>query len=175
MPSLFDIGTELQALDQLLDERGGDISDTDVEAAVTQWFEQLAHDESRKLDNYYGLIRQLEGEAEVAKSEANTFRQKAQTRERRIAWLKSLLLTHLQRTNRTKVSTATGRTIALQANGGKLPLAVNWDLIDLDEIDPKFVTIKRELNQDAVRAALESGEEFIYAMIQERGQHLRIK
>jgi hypothetical protein len=175
MKSLFEIGTDLEALDSLIDDVNGDISDISVEAALVDWFEQLSKDEGTKLDNYCGLIHQLEGEADVAKAEADTYRRKAAERERRIEWLKLRLAQHLQRTNRTKVSTATGRTIRLQANGGKLPLEIYWDWVDLDDLDPKYIKTKRELDQDAIRTALEQGEDICFAKIGKQGQHLRIK
>jgi hypothetical protein len=175
MKSLFEIGTDLEALDSLIDDVNGEISDITVEAALVEWFDQLSKDEGIKLDNYCGLIRQLEVDVITAKGEAEAFRRKAADRERRVDWLKSRLAEHLQRTNRTKVTTVRGRTISLQNNGGKPPLGINWDFVDLDELDPKYIKTRRELDQDAIRAALERGEEFGFAMICERGQHLRIK
>ncbi len=172
MRRLFDIGEDLLAIDGLIDDLDGDISDPAVDAALGMWLNESETEEGVKLDGYAGYIRQLEHEADVAKAEAEEYRRRAQTRENRVAWLKARLIQHLQRTGRTKVATATGRTVAVQSNGGRRPVTF-IELFDADSIPIEFT--KRVVDDEAIRAALEAGQELNFAHLGERGVHLRIK
>lgn len=171
--TLFDIGVDFAALDELIEDLGGDISNPAVESAITQWFAEVAGDESRKLSNYVAYIRQLEMEATCAKLQSSAFAAKRQSRESRIAWMKMRLMQYLMMTNRTKVSTADGTQIAVQSNGGKMPIEI--DPIPLADLPDRFVSVVRQLNRDAIEAAIESGEELSFARAIPRGTHLRIR
>lgn len=174
MPSLFEIGSDLQALDDLLDENGGDITDPAVEAAVSEWFAKASEDEAEKLEAYVGLIRQLSAEVATAKAEADLFRGKAKAREGRIDFLKRRLREHLERTGRTKATTAAGRTLSIQSNGGAVPVRLAF-AIDLADVPERFVKVTKAIDVDAVRKALEIGEVLPFASLGERETHLRIK
>lgn len=169
--TLFEIGAELQALNDLLDDIGGDVSDPAVEDRVTQWFEELSRDEAVKLDHYCGLIKMLDGEVAVLKSEADEYAKRAKSRENRIANLKARMKLHLEATGRTRAVTATGRTVCVQKNGGKPP--VECDPVPLDDLPPAFVRVTRAIDADAVRAAL--GQVLASARFGGFGTHLRIR
>lgn len=171
--ALFDIGEDLIAFDNLLEDVGGDVSDPSVESTITNWFTTLSGEESRKLDGYLGYIKTLEGEATVAQAEKEQFETKVRTRKSRIEFLKARLKQHLEATKRTQVKTLAGRTIAIQANGGKLP-------VDIDQVDPatlpeRFTKTTVTINREAVAAALEAGEVLEFARLGTRGTQLRIK
>ena len=51
-----------------IDDVGGEITSSDVEAALAQWFRELQADESKKLDGYAAYLGQLEMEADKAKA-----------------------------------------------------------------------------------------------------------
>lgn len=176
--TLFEIGAELQALDALLEELGGDVSNPEVGAAIDLWYASLTADEGQSLENWVGYVRQLEMEAAVAREEAERFLAKARSRESRITWLTAAMKAHLERTGRTKATTAAGRTIAVQKNGGKPPLA--WTgpaggMVTPDDVPDEFCKVRREIDVDKVRAALETGTQLPFAKIEERGTHLRIR
>jgi hypothetical protein len=176
MATLFEIGAELEALEQLLDDVGGEVTDPQVNAVITEWFETIAADEGRKLDHYCGLIKRLEMEAMTAKAEAEEYRKRAEVRENRVKWLKLRMIQHLAATNRTKVQSASGRVVAVQSNGGQVPVRINYDLLpDTDTLPPQFVEIKKTLNAVAIREALERGESLPFARLEDRGTHLRIR
>lgn len=173
--TLFEIGAELQAPDALLDDLGGDVSDPEVGAAVDLWNASLVADEDHKLEAWVGYVRQLEMEAAVAREEAERFSAKARSRESRIDWLKGAMKKHLELTGRTKATTVAGRTIAVQKNGGKAPLAWTTASVSPDIVGEEFVRVSREVDTDKVRAELEVGRQLPFAKLEERGTHLRIR
>lgn len=169
--TLFDIGADLLALDQLLDDLDGDVTDASVEAAVTAWTAELAADESRKLDNVVGYLRQLDMEEAAARAQAEQWQQKARSRAGRAAWMKELVRRHLLASGRTRAATETGHTVSVVGNGGKVPLDLSP--VDPDALPDRFT--RRVLDPEAVRAALEAGEELPFARLGERGSHVRVK
>lgn len=171
--TLFEIGADLVALDNLIDETGGELANPEVEQAVESWFKELAVAESTKLAGYCGYIHQLDMEAEAAKQVAAVYQSKAKTRESRIAYLKNRMKEYLTGTGRTKVQTADGQTIAVQKNGGKQP--IEHDPIDPNELPDQFVKIVRQPDNDAIRKALEGGEVLPFSRLLPVGTHLRIR
>lgn len=179
--TLFEIGAELQALDALLEDLGGDVSDPEVGAAVDLWYASLMADEGRKLEDWVGYVRQLEMEVAVAREEAERFLAKARSRESRIEWLKGAMKKHLELTGRTKATTVAGRTLAVQKNGGKAPMV--WVTpegmlvasLAAADIPDEFCVTRRTIDMEKVRAALEAGQQLPFAKLEERGTHLRIR
>ena len=172
--TLFDVAADLLALNDLLDELGGDVSDPTVEKSLDAWFADVAQAEAAKLAGYVGLIHLLDMEAAAAKEHAEAFAAKARTRLARVRWLKERLRDYLTVTGRTKATTADGYTVAVQKNGGKPPLNVDESL-DLDRIDSRFVRTQKVLDTAAVFSALESGESLPFARLLPVGTHLRIR
>lgn len=172
--SLFNIEADLLALDQLIEEREGDISDPAVESAVVAWFESLKEDEGRKLDGYCFWIKALEGEAKTAKAEADNYAAKARSRENRAKWLKDRLKLHLELTGQKKIETPKLHTISIVANGGSLPVVLSLDF-KIDDVPSQFVKVTKSIDTDAVRIELQAGNQLPFATLGPRGQHLRIK
>jgi hypothetical protein len=172
--TLFELTSDLRALDELLEERDGDITDPEVERAVTNWFAELSSNEGAKLDCYVGYIRTLEMEASAARAEAEQYEAKAKTREKRVAWLKDRVKLHLEQTHRAKVETATKRVIAIQPNGGMAPLLMA-DPLDPAALPDEYVRVKREPDREAIRRALADGAVLPFARLGEKGTHLRIR
>lgn len=174
MVTLFSIGADLLALNDLCDELPGGEMSPEAEAAFDAWAAKLAEDEATKLDGYCGLIRSLEGEAAVARSEAEQYLARAAARENRVKWLKARMKLHLESTGRTKAVTATGRTVAIQANGGKVPVWIDPAVVPADLPAP-FQRVRVEVDTEAIRANLESGHELSFARLEPRGTHLRVR
>lgn len=64
--------------------------------------------------------------------------------------------------------------LSLANNGGKLPLILD-ETISTAQVPDQFCRVSREIDNDAVRAALESGETLHFARLGRRGQQLRIR
>lgn len=174
MPALFQIGEDLRALDALIDEVGGEVTDPAVCAAWEEWQQELADNEAVKLDSCINMIRQWEMEAAAAKAEADQYIAKARTRENRMAWMKSNIKLHLESTGRKRVLTATNRAIWIQGDGGRSPVVIASDL-DPSKTPDELAIIRRTPDREAIRDYLEGGGVLDFAVIGERGCHLKIK
>jgi len=172
--TLFNITEDLLTIERLIDEVEGDISAPEVEAAITAWMAEMGGDQAVKCDGYIGLIRKWEMQAAAAKAERDQYAKIAQVRGNRIDALKQRLKEHMERTGQAKIETATGRTIAIQKNGGKAPMVVD-PVVDPQAVDARYQRITIDLDNEAVRAALEAGEKLAFASLGERGTSLRIR
>lgn len=195
--TLLDITSDMQALDDLLAEVDGDISDPEVEAYVMQLFEQQGEAFDGKVDNYCSLIRTKELLVAARKEEAERLIARARTEERDAKWLKDRL--HWVMHERGLKKAGKVRTASVCGNGGKQPVDVGCDTSDLPA---KYTTAKVQLNGadlrriadalppelqnllngvqidadvDAIRDGLVKGEEIGGCMLLDRGTHLRIK
>lgn len=171
--ALFDIGNDLIALEELLDETAGDVSDPAAEQAITDWMAEFEEEQAVKVDRYISLIRKKESEQAAAKIEKEHYGKIERVRSNCIARLKERMLIHLRDTNQRKIQSATGRSITIQANGGEVPLLL--DFVDPAKVESRFQKVTIELNKDAVREAVKSGEEIAWAKMGVRGESLRIR
>lgn len=171
--TLYDISSDLMALRELLDESGGELT-PETEPIFDQFFAELTAAQGEKLDGYIGLIRQFEMESATAKAESEQWGKKAQAKWQAVARLKDRLKMFLELTGQQKVQTERGRTVAIQANGGNVPVRLAF-VIDLDTVPDRFKKVKVEIDTDAVREALQAGEVLDFASLGERGTHLRIR
>lgn len=171
--TLFDLSDDLRALAALMDECDAELT-RETSEALDEWFAELAADEARKLDGYVGLIKQNEMEAAAAKAEAEQYAMKARARENRVRWLKERVKGYLEATGRTKVTTATNRTIAIQANGGHAPILLPESL-DPNTIPDEFAIVRRTPDLDKIREHLTAGGSLPFAALGDRGRHLRIR
>lgn len=177
MQPLFAIGNDLLTLNDLMDERDGDFADPEIIQAFDTWLAEIAGQEVVKLDSYVALIKKLAMEAEAMSDEAKEYARKAISRTRRMDYLKGRLKQHLEATGRQTIRTAKGYTVFTQKNGGKAPLHINGEEFNCDDIPSHLVKIKREFDLEAIRKAVENGEQLPkgFAEIGEPGTHLRIK
>lgn len=174
MKTLFEIGDELRALYELLDESGGEIATPEEEAVIVAWFRDLERDEDRKITNYYGLVRQLETESAAAKEESERFAKKAKARENASKRLKELLKVHMEMTGRKRIETTSGRVVAIQNNGGLAPLILA-DNLDASTLPAEFLRVRIDPDADAIRQALEQGQALEFAALGKLGTHIRFR
>lgn len=172
MKSLYEIGKDMEALDHLAEERGGEIGG-EVENAFDQWIAELVNDEAQKLANYIGYLKQLEMEKVAAEAEAEQWKKRAKTREARINFLKARMLAHLVATGRTEAVSSVGIKVKVTPNGGALPLVLD-PTVDATSLPAEFTETQVRPNAVAIRAALTKGIELSFARLAPRGQHLRI-
>lgn len=180
--TLWQIGEDLAALNDLLEEVDGDITDPAVEAAVDSFFKEVSKNEGVKLDNYIGFIKRMEmyiakneGVADMLKAELATVNANISTTENRIKWSKTNLINYLQATQRKKVETESGRTIAIQGNGGNFPIEWADKIPSGEEIPEAYRKTTITIDHDKVYNALKNGGEVPFAKLLPRGVHIRIK
>jgi hypothetical protein len=167
---LLQITDDMQALDDLLAEVGGDVSDPNVAAAVEAWMAELDTNFAGKVDNYAALITSIRARADVRRAESERLAKRAQIDEASADWLAARLLQALEARGTKKVETDR-YAVSVVGNGGKQPLILTGD------VPPewcKFVE-KIEVNRDKIRASLEAGEALPFASLGERGRRLAIK
>lgn len=171
--SLLDISDDLQALDDLLFETGGDISDPDVAAAIESWFAEVQADEATKVGNYIGLIREKELRAAAIAEEIERYKKLQSALVNSASGLKDRLKWYMESKDRKKIETPRGNA-TICGNGGKLPMQIA-ETVRPEELPPRFQKVTVSVNGDAVRDALEKGEQLEFAEILPRGTHLRIR
>lgn len=172
MPTLFDLTTDVLQLEELLDSIGGDITDAEVEAQIDQWLAEVSENLNDKLDGYVMLVAEYDARSEARKKEAERLLHRSKVDANNRDRLKDRLKYFFERTGKRKVETPRFR-ISLANNGGKIPLIVIPDL-DPTEAPKEFQKIVTTLDNDAVRAALEGGQQLEFASLGERGRHIRI-
>lgn len=185
--SLFQISDDLLALDDLLSEVGGEITEDEAGAALEKFFDELGEERDAKLDNYGALIRQYEAKAEARQAEAQRLQRLAATDANNAKRLKTRLLAFFELHGIKKLETLRFK-FSVQANGGKAPLVVpeQWER-EPASAPEQFHHHVIQLDKEAIRAALEAvfdgdsaqveAEKLMDAgcSIAPRGAHLRIK
>ena len=168
MPTLLEIGDDLAAFQELLDEHDGELT-PDVEAALEAWFSELGEARDQKLDNYAALVRSAEMRASVRREEMERLQRRVKTDEALAARLKDRLKLFLGMAKVDRVETKR-YTIRVQANGGQPPMEV----LTPEFLPEEFQVIERKPNMARVREALANGINVAGVRIMPRGNHLRI-
>ena len=168
--NLFQITDDMQALDDLLAEVGGDVSDPKVASTVEAWFAELGENLSTKVDNYAALITSMRARADVRRQEAERLARRAQVDEASADWLASRLLSALDARGTKKLETDR-YAVSVVGNGGKAPLVVD---VQVPAEWNRTVT-KVEPDREKIRLALESGQALPFARLGERGKRLSIR
>lgn len=128
---------------------------------------QLAIEE--KVSDGIAVIQELKGTADVMKSEIDRLTQRKKAIESRIERIKDYYLSELSAMDKKKIVTARG-TMTIAKCGGKKPMRID----DENLIPQDFKVIRYEVDKEALRNALEKGEEISGARLEERGTYLKI-
>lgn len=170
MKTLFNITSDLQALDDLLFEVGGDINEETVAAVLDAWFIELEGDLVAKVEGYCCFIKELELRAANRKREAERMRKLAKSDENTVKGLKTRMQQALDFLGRTRVDTDMFR-VTVAKNGGKQPMTLDETIVP-EEFRTTVIT--QVPNKELIRHRLESGESLSFATLHERGRSLRI-
>lgn len=184
MPKLYEIATEMRdqdeqilALDRLLDESGGDISDPDAAAYVEQLFAEQAEASAAneqafndKVDRIVAYIKNQLALADARSEQAAELAAFAQTTKNKADGLKRYL--HGIMIERGIPVAGHIRQAKITKNGGKLPVHIDVEPDSLPE-GYQVVTVKADV--DEIRDALASSVEVPGCRLGERGTHLGLK
>ena len=110
--------------------------------------------------------------AATRKAEAERLAKLAESDIKAVEFLKGRLKTHLEATEQQKLRTKRFN-ISVCANGGKAPL--RFDNTSPEQMPERFKRVIVEPDKEAIRTALEAGEELSFAYLAEREKHLKIK
>lgn len=167
---LFQITDDLAALDDLLAECGGDISDPGVAAAVETWMAELDQNLKGKVDNYVALITEMRHRASTRSSEAERLAERARIDEDAADWLAAKLRQALEDRGLKKIETER-YAVSVVGNGGKQPLVLTGDV----PADWQKTRTTVEPDRERIRASLEAGETLPFATLGDRGRRLSIR
>ena len=169
MPTLYEITDELLQMEADFEERGGDITDEELDAYL-----RLQEDLEAKLDRTAAFVRELEARARARREEANRLLELARLDEALIARLKDRMMAAMLALDRERVDTPRFR-LSIRAAGGKVPVVLRVERPE--ELPPRFRRISIAPDLETIRAALEAGdpEAASIAEFGERKRYLSIR
>ena len=173
--TLFEISDELAAIEELLTENGGDITDDAAGETLEAWFDQLTDARDAKIDDYCRLITMVTARANARTEELTRLGALVDTDENTIKRLKTALHNFMLERGVTKIETPLHK-LTIAKNGGKAPLVIPEDWRNDPASAPEqYHRAVIHLDTDLIRADLAGGEDVPGCAIGERGTHLRIK
>lgn len=155
MSSLYQITEQLVALDQLLEEIGGDVSEGTQGEALEKWIKEYEWQQREKIDAYGGMIASMKADMEAIQEEVERLNIRSRIINNRIERLKAMAKFAMEMRGIRKLE-GVKFTISIQKNGGKPPLELLVE--DPEKLPLEFVKIVRQPDKDAIRAALESND-----------------
>ena len=164
MAKLYEIVDDMLKIQELLED------DVDQEI-LNDTLEAVEGDFDDKIENYCKVIKNLESDIAGLKAEETRLAAKRKTMENNVKSIKTFMFNAMKTVNKTK-SGGDLFTVAIQKNGGKIPV-----VLDVDEanLPADLLRIKKEADLDAIRELLEEGKGTEYAHFGERGESFRIK
>jgi len=167
---LFQITEDLAALDELLADLGGDITDPKVAETVEAWMAELDKNLHGKVDNYVALITEMRHRAETRHAEAERLANRARLDDDAADWLAERLKQALEQRGLKKLETDR-YAVSVVGNGGKQPLVMTGD------VPPDWQKTRTtvEPDRERIRASLEAGEALPFATLGDRGRRLSIR
>ena len=164
MSNLYELTADVLTLQDMLEQP------LDDEQILLDTLEAVQGEYEDKLEAYCKVIKNLETDAEAFKMEAQRLTDKRRVLENNIARLKRAMFDSMKATGTAKVK---GQlfTVAIQKNGGKLPVVVTADVSALPE---DCVKVVKSPDLEAISKLIDSGNTE-YAHYGERGESLRIR
>lgn len=167
MSSLYEVTGNILVLQELLE------NPMDDEDVLISTLEAVQGEYEAKLEAYCKVIKNIEADMEALKVEAKRLTDKRKTLENNVDRLKRAMFDSMKATGTEKVK---GQlfTVAIQKNGGKLP--VIWsDNVDLSKLPDELVKVAVTPDLEAIREWLESGNAVEGFILGERGESIRIR
>jgi predicted nuclease with TOPRIM domain len=160
---LYELTADLLTLQEMLE-------DTVDDQCLLDTLEGVQGEYEIKLEAYCKVIKNLEADMEALKSEAKRLTDRRKVLEGNVERLKKAMYDSMKATGTDKVK---GQifTVAIQRNGGKLPVIVD---VPTEDLPDELVKVVESPDLEAIGKLLEAGESK-YAHFGERGESLRIK
>ena len=164
MSRLYEITGNILALQELLENP---LDDEDI---LKDTLEAVQGEYEAKIESYCKVIRNIEADIEAFKIEDKRLSEKAKMLENNRDRLKKAMFESMKATNTDKVK---GQlfTVAIQRNGGKLPVIVD---VETAYLPKELVKVTESPDLEAIAKLIDSGNTQ-YAHYGERGESLRIK
>lgn len=162
--TLYAIEQDLDALDALLAELGGDITEEEAESAIDAWFRDLGEARDVKLNGYARRIQALETNAAAKKEEAARLAAGRKRDESNADWMKRRLLSFVQQRGMPIKGKPTHQVetnlfrFTETLNGGHRSITYLVDPADLPEpLRTDFFTIRVTAAPEAAYRAITDG------------------
>ena len=163
MAKLYEIVAELQ--DFVTQNEG-----LEDEQAYIDTLEALQGELDDKVGQWARCIKNLEGERDAIKAEGDRLTKRAKSIDNEVTHMKNTLLMYLKAAGVKKAGDNIIKA-SIVKNGGQAPLEIDLIPVDLPE---DFQKITIDADKEAIRAALEGGQQLEWARIGERGEHVKI-
>lgn len=167
---LTDVHADMIALDEMLIEVGGDVTDPGVSAYIDGCFAEMETNAAGVADRYCGLMREKRLRAAAMRDEADRLASLAAAETNAADAMQARLQWFFENHGILNMKTARFN-LTMAKHGGKLPLIIP----DVRELPASFIDVQPIAKKDEIRAALEAGETVNGATLGERGTSLRIK
>jgi hypothetical protein len=162
MSSLYELTDDFQKVLEMM------YSEEFDPETLTNTLECIECEFEEKAEGYAKVMKNMDGDISAISAEIQRLTDKKKTLENRKNLMKNNLEQAMLLTGKRKFKTALF-SFTIQKNGGKQPLDIHGD------VPKEFVKIIEEPDKDKIREALESGEVLEFAILQERGESLRIR
>lgn len=162
MATLYELTNEFQQLLDMIEQGEYD------EQVLADTLEGIGGEIEIKADGYAKVIKEIEGNISVIKAEIDRLSTKKSCLDNSVKKLKDSLEASMKATGKVKFKTDLF-SFNIAKNGGKQPLDI------YDEVPEEYSVTKLEPDKEKIRQALESGQPLSFAILQERGESLKIK
>lgn len=167
MASIYDITGRAVALNEMA-------NDEEVELEVFRdTLEAIEGEFDDKIESYCKVLKNIEGEAAAITEEVKRLNAKKKAIENNVDRMKKVMFDAMKVMNKESAGGAVLKA-KIQKNGGKLPLMIA-EGTKPESLPFEFQKITYDIDNDAVREALDNGQELDFAKYGERGESLRIK
>lgn len=167
MSNLFELTEEYMQLLEMAE-------DPDIDPEVlADTMEGLTGEIEDKADGYAYVIDSINADVDTIDKEIKRLQARKKTLTANADSIKKSLYNAMLAIGKRKLKTAK-HNFTIAKNGGKIPVVYAPDM-KVEQIPLEFVKVVQEVDKDAVREYLESGNELDFARLGERGESLRIK
>ena len=164
MSSLYEVTGNILALQEMLE------SPIDDEDILKDTLEAVQGEYEAKIESYCKVIRNIEADIQAIETEVTRLSEKKKVLKNNIDRLKKAMFDSMKATNTPKVKGSVF-TVAIQRNGGKLPVIVD---VETAYLPKELVKVVESPDLEAIAKLIDSGNTQ-YAHYGERGESLRIK
>lgn len=168
--TLYEISSEMQALNDLLEESGGEIT-----PPIEAWLIEYGTAMVKKTDSYASLVTNLENRVDTIRAEEKRLAERRAVINNRIDRIKSFAMDCMKRLDVTKLE-GDKFTLTIAKSGGKQALRI----LDENAVPDRYRDVIPEsypINNEKVRAGIDAEDPELVgkAELLPRSESLRIK
>lgn len=158
MRSLYEIGEDLSALEELLTDTEGEIPEGEIGAAIEEWFDQLGEERDEKIRRCCGLIEMMQLNATVCDEESRRLARLKRANENGAKRLKDRLKEFFEAHRIKKLDLGIFKPRIQINSSAPLILPPQWQS-EPASAPESFHKVTIELNTLAIKEALGGGME----------------